>query len=93
LQRFKKRGFSGMGYKVLAKIIEAPGEFSKLFNNEFKKKHLGIQMLATLDDLISRNTILKGIWAIILKPFRIVSELFVPNDYRGLMFVVDQKEK
>lgn len=92
LDRFKKHGFSLFEHKLLGKFIIPPGELSKRFNNEYKAKHVGIKIAASFDTLLSSNILTKAIWGIMLKPFEIVFEPLIPDDYGSLLFVAHKKK-
>lgn len=92
LDRFKKHGFSLLQYKLLSKAIIYPGGLSEKFNNEYKTKNLNVRIIATVDNLLSKNKIIKAFFGIILKPLEIIFEPLIPKDYGGLLFVVHKKE-
>lgn len=92
LRRFKQNGFEIVFYQTLAKMIKPPGEFSKRFNNEYKKYDKGVKVIASLDALASRNKLLTIISAITLKPLQFLSDQVISNGHGSLLFVVAKKK-
>ncbi len=92
LNRFKKHDFSLIEYKVLAKFIIPTGTLSKWFNNEYKSKHLGIRIITLFDFMVSYVYLINMIWGLLLKPFEIIFEPLIPDDYGGLLFVSYRKK-
>jgi len=92
MQRFERNGFELLRHKGIAKFVLPPGEFSKRFNNEYKKKNALIKALALLDGLIASNTMTKVLSGIMLKPFSLFLDPLISDDYSGLLYVAFKKE-
>ena len=87
LGRFRKFGFLLIDRKMFAKFIIPPIELAKRFNNEYKEKHWILKTMITFAYFISRNIWINAFLGFVLKPYQIIFEPLVPDDYGGLLYV------
>ncbi len=91
LHRFRNIGFSLIERKILAKFIIPPKEVNKRFNNEYKEKHWIVKIIITFAEIISRNIWINAFLGFALKPYQIIFESLLPDDYGGLLYIVCKK--
>jgi ubiquinone/menaquinone biosynthesis C-methylase UbiE len=91
MSRFDKNGFQIIKYKGIGKWFLPPGEFQKRFNNEYREKSRVVKAFAILDSLIVSNAIGKALFGVMLKPFSLLLEPLISDDYSGLLFVAYKK--
>ena len=87
IRRFEEHGFELLNHIGMCKMIRPLGQISARLNNEYKYKCRLLKIIVTLDKLLKRNIIIQAISGIILKPFELIFEPLIPNDYCGLLFV------
>src|SRR5262249_47077376 len=90
-ERFLKHGFREITFRKLSSILQEPGTWVALFDNEYKAHSRIIAVVVAADRALSRSFVVKEMLNFALEPLAQLDDWLTPLDYTSGALIVYEK--